>query len=167
MGTKFKVDGTAVWASVHQPNKFSGAYSIDLVVDDKGKAQLEELGLKPASRRDGSAVTYDEFPGHVFRFKRKTAKRDGSAMEAPGVYDAAGNVTKVLIGNGSKVRIYGNAYNYEFNGLKGTNAGLNNVQIIDLVEFGGGGIDKIDGGFVSSDEDQVDVIKPINPRDVI
>ena len=49
--TAVKVDGVSFWACVHKPGKESGAYSIDLVVDDANRKVLEEAGLSPAQRK--------------------------------------------------------------------------------------------------------------------
>jgi len=170
MGTKVKVDGIAVYASVHKPNQISAAYSVDLVVDEKVEAELTALGLQPARSKTGDFVQHKGFEGKVFRFKRKVQDRKGNTLTPPGVFDSQGNAigANTLIGNGSKVRLYGNAYSYTTpQGVSGVAGGLNNLQVIPLVEFGG--VDKIDGGFTvgANEEESIDVIDNIDPRDVI
>lgn len=172
MGTKVKVDGIAVYASVHAPNKVSGAYSVDLVVDAKTEAELTAAGLSPARTRTGELVQHNGYEGKVFRFKKKVRDSRGNELTPPGVFDSQGNVVpaSVMVGNGSKVRVYANVYSYKVpGGPSGVAGGLNNLQVIELKEYAR--LDKIEGGYVASaesdDDDAIDVIGPVDPSDII
>jgi hypothetical protein len=150
--SKFKVDVIAFYAKVQTPDDMSDAYTVDAVADTKeAEDALRALGASPAVRRDGTAVEHQGFEGKpVFKIKRKTHTRSGEELGAPTVVDSQGNPFTGLIGNGSRVRLYGKAFNWNFKGKSGTGLGLNTVQVIDLVEFNN--LDKVEGGFVANTE---------------
>lgn len=139
------VEGVSFFASVHTPNKATGTYSIDLVVDADTSKKLQEVGIPLAKDKDGNNKTHEGVSGDVFRFKKKLASKLGKALTPPKVVDSQGTPMKELVGNGSKVRLYLGVYDYTMNGKSGTSAALNVVQVLDLVEFHGGGIIKEDG----------------------
>lgn len=161
MGTNVKVDGIAFYASLLSPNKEAEAYTLELVVDKENEAQLLEAGLSPAKNKHGELVRHGELEGNVFRFKAKTHKKDGTPLRKPDLIDSLGKKVDVFVGNGSKVRVYANAYDYTFKGKKGVSAGLNAVQILDLVEFTR--FDKVDNGFVGTETSE----QPQNIEDII
>lgn len=140
MKDEIKIQGIAMYASLAKPNILANAYILDLVVDDKTAESLEALGLHPSKTKDGNLKTYEDFPGKVFKFKRKAVTKEGVELKPPVVVDAETNVVPadLLIGNGSKVEISANIYEYSFQGKKGLSAGLNGVQILELVEYKGG-----------------------------
>lgn len=153
--TKFKVDGIAMYAAVQHPSRHTGNYSVDLVVTDEVAAELEKLGLSKARDKTGKLKSYEDagIEGAVFRMKRKTQTKDGKPMMAPRVVDSRGNPLPVntMIGNGSKVRIYGSAYPYKTpGGTAGIAAGLNTVQVIELVEYSS--VDIIEDGYTVGDD---------------
>ena len=150
--SKFKVDGTVFYAKVYSPDEMSDAYSVDLIpLNDEENAKLVAVGAQPAKRRDGSAVEHVGFEGKpVYKIKRKTHTRSGEELGAPSVVDSQGNAIDALIGNGSKIRVYGKAFNWNFKGKSGTGLGLNTVQVLELVEYNT--VDKVAGGFVANTE---------------
>lgn len=161
--SKVKVDGVAMYASVHTPNQHTGVFSVDLIVDDATSKKLQAVGLSPAKDKTGAKRSYEDVghAGDVFRFKRKLQTASGTKLSPPKVVDSVGNdiPSNILIGNGSKVRVYGTAYEYNAPGKgKGIAAGLNTLQVIDLVkvEF----IDRVDGGFT------VDASAAPTPKDL-
>lgn len=142
MKRKVKVDGISYYASVQKPNKMSEKYEISLVVDDNVAQDLINAGLQPAKNQDGTLKSMLEHPGKkVFKFKSKMKVK---------VVDSVGTPVDCLVGNGSKVRVYGTISEWTFNSKKGISGYLNTVQVIELVEFSEDGIDKVDGGFVST-----------------
>ena len=149
--TKVKVDGIAFYARVHTPSPEAEAYTLDFVADTEEAAKtLTEAGLLPAKRLTGEVVAHEGYPNApVFRFKSNVAKRDGTPLPKPKVVDSQANPITALVGNGSKVRIYGNTYDWTFKNRTGVGAGFNVLQVLDLVEFDP--IDKVEGGFVSKD----------------
>lgn len=150
--SKFKVDGIAFYAKVHSPDEMSDAYCVDFIpLNEAEEAKLLEVGAKKAVRRDGSAVEHSGFEGRsVYKIKRKTTTRSGEELGPPNVVDSQGNATDAFIGNGSKIRVYGKAFNWNFKGKSGTGLGLNTVQVLELVEYSS--IDKVAGGFVANTE---------------
>lgn len=160
MKKKLKIDGISMYACVQKPNKMSDKFEITLIVDDKDCETLKELGLDTAKDQDRNEKSFPEFPGHVFKFKKK------AELGGPKVVDSTGAPVDCLIGNGSKVRVYITVADWVFNGKKGVSGYLNAVQIIDLVEFGEDKLDVIEGGFVGEskkdkdtdvvDEDELD-----------
>lgn len=166
MSQSVKVDGIAYYASILRPNKATGAYGLDLVVDEDTSKQLQALGLMPAKKQDGTLVSHGESGGDVFRFKRKTHKADGTPLEqTPQLVDSKGNAMKELVGNGSKVRIYGNVFEYNFKGKKGVSGGLNAMQVIDLVQYST--FDTIEGGFTAVDSTDSITSVDVDDEDVI
>jgi hypothetical protein len=155
--SKFTVDVIAFYAKVYQPDEMSDAYSIDAVADTEQAVKiLESVGATPAVRRDGSPVEHQGFEGKpVYKIKRKTTTRSGESLGAPTVVDSQGNAITNLIGNGSRVRVYGKAFNWNFKGKSGTGLGLNTVQVIDLVEYNT--VSKVEGGFVAKTEVPTDL----------
>lgn len=135
----FSVDVLAVYAQVQQPNKETGTFSIDMIpVNAEEEAKLTKLGLQPARNQEGKLISHEEkfgLKGTVYRAKRKTVSKDGKALTPPLITDGNNNPTKVLIGNGSKVRVIGNVYAYKMAGKSGIAAGFNQIQILDLVPF--------------------------------
>jgi hypothetical protein len=150
--SKFKVDGIAFYAKVSVPDEMSDAYSVDFIpLNDEENAKLVDAGAQQAKRRDGSAVEHQGFEGRpVYKIKRKTHTRAGDELGPPSVVDSQGNPIDVLIGNGSKVRVYGKAFNWNFKGKSGTGLGLNTVQVLELIEYNT--VDKVAGGFVANTE---------------
>lgn len=161
--SKFKVDGIAFYAKLNTPDEMSGAYSIDFIpLNDAEEKKLIEVGATKASRRDGSPVEHAGFEGKsVYKIKRKTHTRAGDELGKPDLLDSQGNPIDVAVGNGSKVRVYGKAFNWNFKGKSGTGLGLNTVQVIELVEYSK--VDKVDGGFVANTE--VPTLKSTNVGD--
>jgi hypothetical protein len=145
------VEGVVFYANVLKPNPRTEKYSVDLVVDDETATKLEGLGLKSAIRRDGSAVKHGELSGKVFRITQKTMTSDGRAMTPPLVVDSQNNPVTEIIGNGSKIRVKANVYEWAFQGKKGVAAGLSAVQVVDLIPYTGGtAFEKVEDGFVTS-----------------
>jgi hypothetical protein len=61
------------------------------------------------------------------------------------VVDASKNaVDGKIVGNGSKVKVVWNPYDWNFKGKKGTSAGFTVVQVLDLVAYNSGGLDELD-----------------------
>lgn len=153
--SKVKVDGLAFYACILRPNKESGAFCVDLAVDEDTSNTLKGLGLQPAKRQDGTKVTHEDTGMDVFRFKKKLTDRNGKALTKPQLVDSSGNPLDVLVGNGSKVRLYGSAFSYTFKGRSGVSGGLDALQVIELNEVSF--FDKIEGGFTS--DKPVEVVK--------
>lgn len=117
-----KVHGKAYWACVHRPNELSGKYQVDIALtDNKLINELKELGLNVKESNDerGNYITAkSNFPIKVV---------DSAVNAIPDT---------VLIGNGSKIIASIKAYPYNFKGREGVGAGLQGLQVVELVEYG-------------------------------
>ena len=129
------ISGTAYWAKVHQPHfdqyNEQGIFSIDVTVDAKTKKQLQDLGLGPRIKNKG-----DERNDFV-TIKRKYTRKDGTKNSAPRVVDSKKTPISpdVLIGNGSKVNVAFDTYDYNVGGNQGVGSSLKAVQVTKLVEY--------------------------------
>ena len=125
------ITGTAQWAHIQKPDdRFPPAkYSINVVVDDNTAKELREVGLRVKKEGDQ----------HVFKVKRNVLKVDGTEAGRPNVVDVNNDPFNQDIGNGSKVNVQIRPYQYSNNFGTGMSADLEGVQVIELVEFSGGG----------------------------
>ena len=129
------ISGTAYWAKVHQPHfdqyNEQGIFSIDVTVDAKTKKQLQDLGLGPRIKNKG-----DERNDFV-TIKRKYTRKDGTKNSAPRVVDSKKTPISPddLIGNGSKVNVAFDTYDYNVGGNQGVGSSLKAVQVIKLIEY--------------------------------
>ena len=145
--------GEAYWANVRKPNAMSGKLQMDLGNMDKASlALLKKAGV--ATRNKG-----DE-KGDLITLK-------GSPQYPPKVTDSKCNVLTepVTIGNGSKVKVPFNTYEWDFKGKKGTSVGLNSVMVIDMVTFESDQMLAEDGYVSSAQSDlaQVDLPEEDDP----
>ena len=130
-----KISGTAYWAKVHQPHfdqyNEQGIFSIDVTVDAKTKKQLQDLGLGPRIKNKG-----DERNDFI-TIKRKYTRKDGTKNSAPRVVDSKKTPISPddLIGNGSKVNVAFDTYDYNVGGNQGVGSSLKAVQVIKLIEY--------------------------------
>ena len=89
----------AYWASVTRPNTtFDPVYQIDLAVDDKTADEFKGKGV---------SVKQDD-RGSIVKFKEKLLGRMGTKNPMPRLVDSAKQPIDVLVGNGSKVKVYTN-----------------------------------------------------------
>lgn len=140
--TKFNPDGTFKTSLVVKAGKEADAF-----IEAIKNAYVEELGTKKLAKANLSHEVNEEEGTVTFKFK--------SQMK-PKLFDAKGRpVTKdVSVGNGSVIKVSGAFGPYD----KGANCGctlyLNQVQIIDLVEWtGSSAFGEEEGGFSVEDDD--------------
>ena len=126
------MSGTAYWASVIAPNtKFDadGVWTIDVGnLDDlnKKKAQKDGLTIKNKGDEKEDFVT----------FKRKVRNAKGNLNRQPNVVDANKRlITETMIGNGSKVNVLYEPFEWNFGGKTGISADLRAVQVTELVPY--------------------------------
>jgi hypothetical protein len=128
------------WASVIEPNtKFEPTWEIEAELNDEQAAMFADAGVRLKESDDGIKL---------LRFKRKVSgnKRGGGTYNnrPPKVVDAHKQPFTKLIGNGSLVNIAYSLKAWEMMGNSGVKADLNAVQVLELVEFNGGGADEFD-----------------------
>jgi len=120
------VEGNAYWASLVAPNTtYEPMYTINLVVDEATAKDFAERGHSIREMEEGPAVV----------IKRKVNGPNGMVRKAPRLLDADKNDVDVLVGNGSKVRVQYQEYDWTYNNKSGKGLDLQAVQIIDLVPY--------------------------------
>ena len=131
------------WASIVEPNtKFDPRWEIEAELDSEQAAFFADKGCR-IKEDDGVSL---------LRFKRNVGgkRKDGTTyqLDPPTVVDAAKQPLTGQVGNGSLVNIAYELNNWTVAGNSGVSARLNAVQVLELVEFNGG------GGGVSEFEDE-------------
>ena len=149
------MSGTAYWASVIAPNtKFDadGVWTIDVGnLDDlnKKKAQKDGLTIKNKGDEKEDFVT----------FKRKVRNAKGNLNRQPNVVDANKRlITETMIGNGSKVNVLYEPFEWNFGGKTGVSADLRAVQVTELVPYTteeDDAFDVIPDGFTSDEAEDI------------
>jgi hypothetical protein len=120
------VEGNAYWASLVAPNTtYEPMYTINVVVDEATAKDFAERGHSIREMEEGPAVV----------IKRKVNGPNGMVRKAPRLLDADKNDVDVLVGNGSKVRVQYQEYDWTYNNKSGKGLDLQAVQIIDLVPY--------------------------------
>ena len=120
------LEGSVKWASITTPNtKFEPVYTIDLIVDEQTANDFASRGHKVKQHDEGPALV----------IKRKVHGPNGITRPAPRLLDKDKQEINVAVGNGSKVRVQCNEYEWEYAGKEGKSLDLQAVQIIDLVEY--------------------------------
>ena len=149
------ISGTAYWASVITPNtKFDadGVWTIDVGnLDDlnKKKAQKDGLTIKNKGDEKEDFVT----------FKRKVRNAKGNLNRQPNVVDANKTlITETMVGNGSKVNVLYEPFEWNFGGKTGVSADLRAVQVTELVPYTteeDDAFDVITDGFTSDEAEDI------------
>lgn len=120
------VEGTAYWASIKTPNTtFEPVYTVNLVVDQDTADDFAGRGHKVKQMDEGPALI----------IKRKVNGPNGMIRNAPRLLDQNKQEVNLAVGNGSKIRVQCNEYEWEYAGNTGKSLDLQAVQIIDLVEY--------------------------------
>ena len=120
------VDGTAYWASIKTPNTtFEPVYTVNLVVEHEVADDFTSRGHNVKQMDEGPALV----------IKRKVNGPNGMIRTSPRLLDQNKQEVNLAVGNGSKVRVQCNEYEWEYAGNTGKSLDLQAVQIIDLVEY--------------------------------
>ena len=150
------ISGTAFWASVTHPNTTfdeDGVWTIDVCqLDSKAQKFIKGLGLPLKNKGDDR----EEF----VTVKRRVRRKGGGVNSSPSLVDSdLKPMHNTLIGNGSKVNVRFDTYDWEFGNKTGKGADLIGVQVVELVPYGtddaaeGSAFEAVSGGYSSSDED--------------
>ena len=120
------IDGTAYWASIKTPNTtFEPVFTVNLVVSQDVADDFASKGHTVKQMDEGPALI----------IKRKVNGPNGMVRNAPRLLDQNKQDVNLAVGNGSKVRVQCNEYEWEYEGKEGKTLDLQAVQIIDLVEY--------------------------------
>ena len=149
------ISGTAYWASVISPNtKFDadGVWTIDVGnLDDLNKKKAQKDGLTIKNKGDEK----DDF----VTIKRKVRNAKGNLNRQPNVVDANKTlITETMIGNGSKVNVLYEPFEWNFGGKTGVSADLRAVQVTELVPYTteeDEAFDVIPDGFTSDEAEDI------------
>ena len=149
------ISGTAYWASVINPNtKFDadGVWTIDVGnLDDLNKKKAQKDGLTVKNKGDEK----EDF----VTIKRKVRNNKGNLNRQPNVGDANKRlVTETMIGNGSKVNVLYEPFEWNFGGKTGVSADLRAVQVTELVPYSteeDDAFDVVPDGFTSDEAEDI------------
>tara|TARA_R100000664_G_C2708620_1_gene106222 strand:- start:165 stop:638 length:474 start_codon:yes stop_codon:yes gene_type:complete len=149
------IAGTAYWASVITPNtKFDsdGVWTIDVGnLDDLNKKKAQKDGLTVKNKGDEK----EDF----VTIKRKVRNNKGNLNRQPNVVDANKRlVTDTMIGNGSKVNVLYEPFEWNFGGKTGVSADLRAVQVTELVPYSteeDDAFDVVPDGFTSDEAEDI------------
>jgi len=149
------ISGTAYWASVITPNtKFDadGVWTIDVGnLDDLNKKKAQKDGITVKNKGDEK----DDF----VTIKRKVRNAKGNLNRQPNVVDANKTlITETMIGNGSKVNVLYEPFEWNFGGKTGVSADLRAVQVTELVPYTteeDDAFDVIPDGFTSDEAEDI------------
>lgn len=157
------VSGIAAWACIQKPKpegkyqgkKIPAVYTIDVFLDKDKAKELKKKGYNiKTAKQDVPGL--EKSKGKPFlQVKKKAFYDDGNPVAKPRCVDSAKQEFTGLIGNGSKVNVSYNEYEWESFGSKGTAAQLRGVQVVELVAFKGDEVDEFEevDGFTSTIED--------------
>lgn len=171
MTTKYvSPKGTAGYPKLTRPDtkfKAEGEYSVSLTMDAKDgaafldtlkEAAVEELGNKAA--QSAHYPVKEEDGKFTFKFKMNAVRKDKNSgdmiKQSPKLYDSHGkpikNAEDLNIGSGSVMKVAGILGFPKVQGKQYVSLYMNQVQIIDLVEYASSPFGDEGGGF-SSDAD--------------
>jgi hypothetical protein len=136
------ISGTAYWASITMPNTTfdaDGVYTIDI-------CNLDEENIQIASQDGLEIKNKGDERGDFITAKTKVRRKDGGTNSPPKVVDSKLNpmAPDVLVGNGSKVNVSYRPFEWSFGNRSGMSAGLNSIQVLDLVEYNPSGSSEFD-----------------------
>ena len=122
-------------------------WSVDALLNDEQAEAWLSSGVKPALKvKDGEKF--------IKLRKDIVWKKSGDPKKAPTVVNKFGEpLDPGLIGNGSLVNIQVTIREWEFQGQKGKSAELVAIQVLELVEYSGGGGDSV--AFTFADKPEV------------
>ena len=100
-------------------------YTVNLVVDQDTADDFAGRGHKVKQMDEGPALI----------IKRKVNGPNGMVRNAPRLLDQNKQEVNLAVGNGSKIRVQCNEFEWEYAGNTGKSLDLQAVQIIDLVEY--------------------------------
>ena len=112
-------------------------YRLDLFISDTKAEELREKGYWVKTAKE-VVPGIDDSKGRPFiKISSKATFPSGDPTPKPGVFDVSGKEFTGLIGNGSRVQVQYVEYEYDntFTGKKCVSCRLENIMIIDLVNF--------------------------------
>jgi hypothetical protein len=151
------IQGKAYWAKLRTAeNQFDPErpkYSIDVALDKAGVKQMEAFGVPI---KENETYKADTFTGQfVTLYKDQFINKNGQRVELPKprVLDSKKqDISDKLIGNGSVVKVSFYPKEWTFAKKTGVRAVLKDVQVLSLIEYGGGDeFEEEEDGYVADD----------------
>ena len=140
------IAGTAYWAFLNKKNEMAGKYTLDV-------GQLDAATVKELKDNGLNVRTKESKEGQPDRGEFITLK----GVYPPKIVDSQMNPIPrdTMIGNGSLVRVTGNPYSGTNKFGDYTVFSWKTVQIVELVEYKGGGDDEMEAteGYVTTATD--------------
>jgi hypothetical protein len=134
------------WAKLREDNKdvsvdFGDTWSIQVYVDKDFAEKWNSSDMSPKAKVAKADV---ESGNMSIQFKKDCVwKKSGDPKQPPVVVDMFGEPVTTNIGNGSLCNIQYKKWDWTYMGKKGTSTELTAVQVVELVEFAGGGDDTV------------------------
>ncbi len=131
------VTGIAQWANLAKPNDLSEKYQIDVChLSEADVKQLEKQGVTNV-HEETSRADDKEPRGHYITMRSNAVSKTGKILPPPDVVDAKKKPLPrdVWVGNGSKVNVVYDTFDWTYKKKAGISAGLRIVQVIELVEY--------------------------------
>jgi len=139
------VRGTAQWAHVFEPNEMSGKYQVDICNIDKPTAKaLRNVGIDVKKGTGDKADKGEYIVAKSGRYAPKVMDRSRAVMDGT-----------TLIGNGSKIKVSINPYQWTFKGKSGVSAGLNALMVTSLIAYGDSDELEAEDDDVGEDDDEL------------
>ena len=131
------IEGEAHWAVLSTPRNIfepdRPKYSLDLALNKAGVKAMKAEGFNV---KNNTGKDPDDKRGDFVTFYTYERTSKGKLLPKPRVFDADKKILNgVLIGNGSKVKVSYNKYDYNVGGRQGSRPVLRDVQIISLLEY--------------------------------
>ena len=145
----YVISGEAYWAHILRPNtkwKPEGEYSVEV-------CNLDEANLKVATEAGLEIKNKSDERGKFVTLKGYATHKDGSPKGLV-VKDSQLNpfISDSLVGNGSKINAMFFASSFDWNGSTGVRGNLLQVQVVELIPYGGGSdFEVVPNGYVSSE----------------
>lgn len=139
----FRFYGITKWCKVAQPDEKYNRYTLDLFLDDKSWKLYNKSGLQ-LKVREGEVETFDgeELKGEFLSFGRKAESIIKGELKKfdPPKLTHNNKPFNGLVGNGSRVSIDVAVYDT----MKGKGHRWDSINVLNLVEYGGGVVDAHD-----------------------
>jgi|TARA_R100000008_G_scaffold30615_1_gene17036 hypothetical protein len=136
-------EGLAYWTSAKSPNtKFEPVYQTNLVVDRDTAEKYRAEGCSIREMEEGPALV----------IKRKVNGPNGMVRNAPKLFDKDKKPLDELVGNGSKVRVQFNPFDWEYAGKSGRSLDFQAMQVLELVTFEGRSADGAELGYEDTED---------------
>lgn len=130
------IEGVLEWAHLAKPNEMSGKFQVDVCQLDK--SAIKELKAAGLEVQDGAKKGKE---GKGFYVTPKATRPVTIVDSMKNSLDCAD-----AIGNGTKAKVAIRAFDYNYKGKSGVGAGLQAIQVLNLVEYSAAGMfDEEDG----------------------